>query len=75
MGKTPDDNNTLDTEVLLSLKYLNNFCIFLDLPLINGEIELDLSRLKECIIPEILVTPRAAGDNPVAAIQTTGATV
>ena len=26
-------------------------------------------------MPEILVTPRAAGDNPVAAIQTTGATV
>ena len=44
------------------------------MPLINCEIELDLSWLKEYIIPEILVTPKAAGDNPVAAIQTTGAT-
>ena len=54
---------------------------FLDLPLINCEIELDLSWSKECTIPEISITPRIPA-NPnanlpvqeVAAIQTTGAT-
>ena len=44
------------------------------MPLINCEIELDLSRSKECIISEISKTPEMRGDNPVDVIQTTGAT-
>ena len=48
----PANNNTLDTEVLVLLKYLSNFPRFLDLLLINSEIELDLSWSKDCIIPE-----------------------
>ena len=39
-GSTPNDINTLNTEVVVSLKYLSNFWRFLDLPLINCEIEL-----------------------------------
>ena len=35
---TLDDNNTLDTEVVVPLKYLSNFQRFLDLPLINYKI-------------------------------------
>ena len=35
--------NILDKEVIVQLKYVSNFWRFLDLPLINCEIELDLS--------------------------------
>ena len=43
IGSKPDDNNIIDTEVVLPLKYLSNFWRSLDLALINCEIELDLS--------------------------------
>ena len=61
----PNNTNILDAEVLLSLKYLNNFVKSLDLPLINCETELDFSWSKECIISEISITPRIPG-NPNA---------
>ena len=60
---------------------MSNFWRFLDLPLINCEIELDLSWSKECVISKISITPAVPGnpnaDPPildVAPIQTTGAT-
>ena len=40
---TSDNNNRLNPEVGSPLKYLSNFWRSLDLPLINCEIELDLS--------------------------------
>ena len=43
IGRTPNNNNILDAEVVVPLKYLSNFWRFLDLPLINCEVELDLS--------------------------------
>ena len=43
IGSTPNNNNILDAAVLVPLKYLSNFWRSLDLPLINCEIELDLS--------------------------------
>ena len=43
---------TLNVEVSIPLKYLSNFWKFLDLPLINCEIELDLSRKKDCVLIE-----------------------
>ena len=43
---------TLNVEVTIPLKYLSNFWKFLDLPLINCEIELDLSRKKDCVLIE-----------------------
>ena len=46
---TPEDNNTIETEVVVPLKYLSNFWRCLDLPLINCEIELDLSWWEDCI--------------------------
>ena len=77
IGRKLNDNNTLDTEVVVPLKYLSNFWRFLSLSLINCEMELDLSWSKECIISEILLTPRKPA-NPsvqeVATIQTTAAT-
>ena len=42
IGRTPVDNNTLDGEVVVPLKYFSNFGRFFDLSLINCEIELDL---------------------------------
>ena len=43
---------TLSVEVTIPLKYLSNFWRFLDLPLINYEIELDLSWTKDCVLIE-----------------------
>ena len=43
IGGTSDDENTLDTEVAVPLEYLSNLRRSLGLPLINCEIELDLS--------------------------------
>ena len=58
IGRTPTNNNnnynnTLDAAVVVTLKYLHNFWKFLDLPLINCEIALDLSWSRDCIISEI----------------------
>ena len=60
---------------------MSNLWRFLDLPLINCKIELDLLWSKECIISEISITPaisRNPDANPpvtvVELIQTTGAT-
>ena len=50
MGRTPDDNNTLNAKAVIPLRYLSNFWRFLDLRLINCETELDFSWSKECII-------------------------
>ena len=81
VGITPNNNNILDAEVVVRLKYFSNFWRSLDLPLINCEIELDLSWSKECIISEISIVPAIAGnprDNPPVqareARQTAGAT-
>ena len=75
--RTPADNNTLNTEVVVSFKYVSNFWRFLGLPLINYEIELDLPWSKNCIISEISTIPRipaSPDSNPpvqeVAARQT-----
>ena len=53
IGCTPDDNNILDAEVVVPLKYSSKFWRSLDLSLINYEIEVDLSWSKECIISKI----------------------
>ena len=55
---TPINSNTLDREVVVSLKYLIDFWRSLNSPLINCEIEIDLSWLKDCILlSEIFSTP------------------
>ena len=41
IGSMPNDNNTLDAEVVVLLRYLSNFWRSLDLPLINCKMELD----------------------------------
>ena len=49
-GKTPDDGNTKDVEIIVPLKYLRNFWRTLDMPLINCEINLILTCSKDCVI-------------------------
>ena len=61
---------------------MSNFSRSLDLPLVNCEIEYDLSWSKNCIISEISIVPAVPGDwdaDPpvldVAPIQTIGPTL
>ena len=42
IGTTRNDSNKLDREVVAPLKYLSNFSRYLDLPLINCEVESNL---------------------------------
>ena len=64
IGSAPNNNNILDAEVIVPLKYLSNFWRSHDLPLINYEIEVDLRWTKNCIIFEISRTFRVVGDPP-----------
>ena len=41
-GKTPDDGNTKDVEIIVPLKYLSNFWRTLQMLLINCEVKLEL---------------------------------
>ena len=59
---TPINNNTLNTELVVPLKYLSNFWRSLDLPLVVCEIEFDLPWLTECIISQILRTTAMAAN-------------
>ena len=52
-GSTPNNNSRLNAKVVVLLKYLSSIWRYLDLPLINCEIELDLTWSKYCVIFEI----------------------
>ena len=49
-GKTPNNGNTKDVEIIVPLKYLSNFCRTLEIPLINCEVNLILIGSKDCLI-------------------------
>ena len=49
-GKTPDDGNTKDAEIIVLLKYLSNFWRTLEMPLINCEVSLELTWSKKLLI-------------------------
>ena len=49
-GKTPAAGNTKDVEILVPLKYLSNFWRTLEMPLINCEVNLELTWSKDCVI-------------------------
>ena len=71
---TPNNNSRLNAKVVVPFKYLSNFWRSLDLPLINCEIELDLTWSNYCVISEILRIPEVEGANPADETLTTGAT-
>ena len=49
-GKTPNDENTKDVEMIVLLKYLSNFWRTLEMTLINCEVELMLIWSEDCVI-------------------------
>ena len=48
--KTPNNRNTKNVEIILLLKYLINFWITPEMPLINCEVNLILTWSKDCVI-------------------------
>ena len=51
-GKTPNDDNEKDVEIMVPLKYLSNFWGTLEMPLINCEVNLILTWCTTCVITE-----------------------
>ena len=51
-GKTPDDDNEKDVEIMVPLKYLSNFWRTLEMPLINCEVSLILTWSSTCVITD-----------------------
>ena len=49
-GKTPNNGNTKDVEIIVPLKYLSNFWRTLEMSLINCEVNLILTWSKDCVI-------------------------
>ena len=49
-GKTPNNGNEKDVEIMVSLKYLSNFWRTLEMPLINCEVNLILTWSSTCVI-------------------------
>ena len=52
-GSSSGNNGRLNAEVVVPLKYFNNFWRSLDLPLINCEIEPGLKWSKYCVLSEV----------------------
>ena len=51
-GKTPNNNDVKDVEIMVSIKYLSNFCRTLEMPLINFEVNLILTWSSTCVITD-----------------------
>ena len=51
-GKTPDDDNEKDVEIMVPLKYLSNFWRTLEMPLLNCEVNLILTWSSTCVITD-----------------------
>ena len=49
-GKTPDNGNEKDVEIVVALKYLSNFRRTLEIALINCEVSLNLTWSPNCVI-------------------------
>ena len=49
-GKTPNNNNEKDVEIMVTLNYLSNFWRTLEMPLINCEVNLILTWSSTCVI-------------------------
>ena len=50
IGKTPNNGNTKDIEIIVPPKHLSNFWRTLEMPLINCEVNLILTWSKDCVI-------------------------
>ena len=63
-GKTPNNGNTKDVQIIVPLKYLSNFWRTLEMPLINCEVNLILAWSKDCVITN------SAGEGKFAITET-----
>ena len=71
-GETGFDANKVgknETEVVIPLKHLSNFCRSLNILLINCEVELILTWSKNCVLADMTVRD-ADGDNPAIVAPT-----
>ena len=66
----PSENNTLDIEVVVPLKYLRVFWRSFDLTLINFGTKIGLRWKSFCIIYEIPKTSAMGGADPAVAAET-----
>ena len=57
-----------ETEIVIPLKYLSNFWRSLNIPLINCEVELILTWLKNCILADITLRDAGNNNNPLAIV-------
>ena len=60
IGKTNDDGDIENVEIMVPLKYLSNFLRALEMPLINSEVELILTWSENCAI----ISTNVANQNP-----------
>ena len=51
-GKTPDDGNEKDVEIMVLIKYLSNFWRTLEMPLMNCEVNLILTWSSTCVVTD-----------------------
>ena len=51
-GKTPNNGNVKDVEIIVPLKYSSNFWRTLEMPLINCEVNLSLTWSSTCVITD-----------------------
>ena len=63
-GKTPNNGNTKDVEMIVPLKYFSNFWRTLEMPFINCEVNLILTWSKDSIITN------SAGEGKFAITET-----
>ena len=65
-GSQPNNNDKKEFKNAVPLKYLSNFWITFKKPLINGEISLNLTLSKDCVITDMTIwnAAPARGDNP-----------
>ena len=74
-GSTPAGGNRKGVEVIVPLKYLNNFCRTLEIPLVNLEVKLILTWSSSCVntnctdVGRFLITDTKLYD-PVVALST-----
>ena len=67
IGKTNDDGDVENVEIMVPLKYLSNFWRTLEMPLINCEVELILTWSENCVI----ISTNVANQNPTFTITET----
>ena len=71
-GKLEGINTTKDVEIIMPLKHLRNFCRTIDIPLINCEISLILTRTEKCVLTSKTArdaVPAQRGNPAVAAVN------